>query len=55
MLLHYLLKTTNGKVMKKWRWKGLPPLAWGHKGNLTVASVMECLEMFGGLNMGKYQ
>jgi hypothetical protein len=43
------------KVMKKWRWKGLPPVDWGHNGNLTVAYVMECLQMFGGLNMGKYQ
>jgi hypothetical protein len=43
------------KVMKKWRWKGLPPDDWGHNGNLTVAYVMECLQMFGGLNMGKCQ
>jgi hypothetical protein len=43
------------KVMKKWRQKGLPPVDWGHNGNLTVAYVMECLQMFGGLNMGKYQ
>jgi hypothetical protein len=28
---------------------------WGHHGNLTVAYVMEYLQMFGGLNMGKYQ
>jgi hypothetical protein len=42
-------------VMKKWRWKGLPPVDWGHNSNLTVAYVMECLQMFGGLNMGKYQ
>jgi hypothetical protein len=43
------------KVMKKWRQKGLPPDDWGHNGNLTVAYVMECLQMFGSLNMGKYQ
>jgi hypothetical protein len=43
------------KVMKKWRQKGLPPVDWGHNGNLTVAYVMECPQMFGGLNMGKYQ
>jgi hypothetical protein len=43
------------KVMKKWRWKGLPPVDWGHNGNPTVAYVMECLQMFGGRNMGKYQ
>ena len=43
------------KVMKKWRWNGLPPDDWGHNGNLTVAYVMECLQMFGGLNMGKFQ
>jgi hypothetical protein len=42
------------KVMKKWRWKGLPPVDWGHNGNLTVAYVIECLQMFGGLNMRKY-
>jgi hypothetical protein len=29
--VHYL------KVMKKWRWSGLPPDDWGHNGNLTVA------------------
>jgi hypothetical protein len=27
----------------------------GHNGNLTAAYVMECIQMFGGLNMGKYQ
>jgi hypothetical protein len=43
------------KVMKKWRRSGLPPDDWGHNGNLTVAYVMECLQMFGGLNMGKFQ
>jgi hypothetical protein len=43
------------KVMKKWRWSGLPPEDWGHNCNLTVAYVMECLQMFGGLNMGKFQ
>jgi hypothetical protein len=43
------------KVMKKWRQNGLPPVDWGHNGNLTVAYVMECLQMFGGLNIGKYQ
>jgi hypothetical protein len=43
------------KVMKKWRWSDLPPDDWGHNGNLTVAYVMECLQMFGGLNMGKFQ
>jgi hypothetical protein len=43
------------KVMKKWRWNGLPPDDWGHNSNLTVAYVMECIQMFGGLNMGKYQ
>jgi hypothetical protein len=43
------------KVMKKWRWSGLPPDDRGHNGNLTVAYVMECLQMFGGLNMGKFQ
>jgi hypothetical protein len=43
------------KVMKKWRWSGLPPDDWGHNGNLTVAYVMECLQMFGGLNIGKFQ
>ncbi len=42
------------KVMKKWRQNGLPPDDWGHNGNLTVAYVMECLQMFGSLNMGKY-
>jgi hypothetical protein len=41
--------------MKKWRWSGLPPDDWGQNGNLTVAYVMECLQMFGGLNMGKFQ
>ncbi len=39
------------KVMKKWRWNGLPPDDWGHNGNLTY--VMEYLQMFGHLNMGK--
>jgi hypothetical protein len=43
------------KVMKMWRWNGLPPDDWGHNGNLTVAYVMECLQMFGGLNMEKFQ
>jgi hypothetical protein len=43
------------KVMKKWRWSGLPPDDWVHNGNLTVVYVMECLQMFGGLNMGKFQ
>jgi hypothetical protein len=43
------------KVMKKRRWNGLPPDDWGHNSNLTVAYVMECLQMFGSLNMGKYQ
>jgi hypothetical protein len=43
------------KVMKKWRWSGLPPDDWGHNGNLTVAYIMECLQMFGSLNMGKFQ
>jgi hypothetical protein len=43
------------KVMKKWRWNGLPPVDWGHNSNLTVAYVMECLQMFGSLNMGKCQ
>jgi hypothetical protein len=43
------------KVMKQWRWNGLAPDDWGHNGNLTVAYVMECLQMFGSLNMGKYQ
>jgi hypothetical protein len=43
------------KVMKKWRQNGLPPDDWGHNGNLTVAYVIECLQMFGSLNMGKYQ
>jgi hypothetical protein len=38
-------------VMKKWRWKGLPPVDWGHNGNLTVAYVMEWLQMFGGLKV----
>jgi hypothetical protein len=42
-------------VMKKWRWNGLAPDDWGHNDNLTVAYVMECLQMFGSLNMGKYQ
>jgi hypothetical protein len=41
--------------MKMWRWNGLPPDDWGHNGNLTVAYVMECLQMFGGLNMEKFQ
>jgi hypothetical protein len=41
--------------MKKWRQNGLPPDDWGHNGNLTVAYVIECLQMFGSLNMGKYQ
>jgi hypothetical protein len=45
----------NLKVMKKLRQKGLPPDDWGHNSNLTVAYVMECLQMFGGLNMGKFQ
>jgi hypothetical protein len=43
------------KVMKKWRWSGLPPDDWGHNSNLTVAYVIECLQMFDGLNMGKFQ
>jgi hypothetical protein len=43
------------KVMKKRTWSGLPHGDWGHNGNLTVAYVMECLQMFGGLNMGKFQ
>jgi hypothetical protein len=43
------------KVMKKWRQNGLPSDDWGHNSNLTVAYVMECLQMFGGLKMGKYQ
>jgi hypothetical protein len=42
------------KVMKKWRQKGLPPVDWGHNGNLTVSYVMECSQMFVGLNMGKF-
>jgi hypothetical protein len=43
------------KVMKIWRQNGLPPKDWGHIGNLTVAYVMECLQMFDSLNMGKFQ
>jgi hypothetical protein len=43
------------KVMKKWRQNGLPPDDWGHNGNLTIANVMEYLQRYGNLNMGKYQ
>jgi hypothetical protein len=43
------------KVMKKWRLSGLPPDDRGHNSNLTVAYVMECLQMFDHLNMGKGQ
>jgi hypothetical protein len=43
------------KVIKKWRWSGVPPGNWGHNSNLTVAYVMEYLQMFGSLNMGKFQ
>jgi hypothetical protein len=42
------------KVMKKWRQHGLPPYELGHNGNLTVAYILECKEMFGRLNNGKY-
>jgi hypothetical protein len=43
------------KVIKKWRWSGVPPGNWGHNSNLTVAYVMEYLQMFGSLNMRKFQ
>jgi hypothetical protein len=42
------------KVMKKWRQHGLPPYELGHNGNLTVAYILECKEMFGRLNNRNY-
>jgi hypothetical protein len=42
------------KVMKKWRQHGLPPYELWHNGNLTVAYILECKDMFSGLNNGKY-
>jgi hypothetical protein len=42
------------KVIKKWRQHGLPPYELGHNRNLTAAYILECQEMFGRLNNGKY-
>jgi hypothetical protein len=42
------------KVMKKWRQHGLPPYKFGHNGNLAVVYILECKEMFGRMNNGKY-
>jgi hypothetical protein len=41
-------------VMKKWVQHGLPPDELGHNGNLTVAYIMDCKEMFRGLNNGRF-
>jgi hypothetical protein len=40
--------------MKNWRQHSPPPYELGHNGNLIVAYILECKEMFSGLNNGKY-